>query len=76
MCYEAARSANTPADRSKRATQLSPGAALPASSGPVRIRRTRNRGFGVRDGMPDRAGHDDVGLPYTESAIWCMGWVF
>ena len=27
---EAARSANTPADRSKRATQLSPGAALPA----------------------------------------------
>ena len=29
-CYEAARSANTPADRSKRATQLSPGAALPA----------------------------------------------
>ena len=30
MCYEAARSTNTPADRSKRATQLSPGAALPA----------------------------------------------
>ena len=30
MFYEAARSANTPADRSKRATQLSPGAALPA----------------------------------------------
>ena len=29
-CYEAARSANTPADRSKRAAQLSPGAALPA----------------------------------------------
>ena len=27
---EAARSANTPADRSKRATQLSQGAALPA----------------------------------------------
>ena len=27
---EAARSANTPADRSKRATQLSRGAALPA----------------------------------------------
>ena len=30
MFYEAAQSANTPADRSKRATQLSPGAALPA----------------------------------------------
>ena len=44
MFYEAAvgdwfarspRSASTPADRSKRATQLSPGAALPALCLPV-----------------------------------------
>ena len=38
---------------------------MPAGSGLFRIRRIRNRGFGVRDGMPDRAGHDDEGLPYN-----------
>ena len=57
---EAARSANTPADRSKRATQLSPGAALPAlcllgsaGSGPFGKCRTRIGLFGVRDGEED-----------------------
>ena len=55
---EAARSANTPADRSKRATQLSPGAALPAlcllgsdGSGPFGKCRTRIGLFGIRDGQ-------------------------
>ena len=57
---EAARSANTPADRSKRATQLSPGAALPAlcllgsdGSGPFGKCRTRIGLFGIRDGEED-----------------------
>ena len=57
---EAARSANTPADRSKRATQLSPGAALPAlcllgsaGSGPFGKCRTQIGLFGVRDGEED-----------------------
>ena len=63
---EAARSANTPADRSKRATQLSPGAALPAlcllcsaGSGPFGKCRTRIGLFGVRDGEED----------------WCRTWI-
>ena len=53
---EAVRSANTQADRSKRATQLSPGAALPAlcllcsaGSGPFGKCRTWIGRFGVRD---------------------------
>ena len=64
MFYEAARSANwfarsprsasTPADRSKRATQLSPWGCsarfVPAEFGPVGRSRTRNVLFGVRDG--------------------------
>jgi hypothetical protein len=79
---EAARSANTPADRSKRATQLSPGAALPAlcllgsaGSGPFGKCRTRIGLFGVRDGEEDWC-RTRIGLFGVRDGEedWCRTW--
>ena len=97
MFYEAARSANwfvrsprsssTPADRSKRATQLSPGAALPAlcllSSGRLRdpVHGMGCLVYGV--GQKCDAVHGVRGLvygtvqkvvmSYMEFSVWCTG---
>ena len=81
-----ARSANTPADRSKRATQLSPWGCsarfVPVVFGPVGRSRTRNGLFGVREGVCD-AVHGMRGLvygtvqkvvmSYMEFSVWCTG---
>ena len=86
MFYEAARSANTPADRSKRATQLSPGAALPALclllpgrlGDPVHGMRGLVYGTGEKYDPVHGSGYLVYGIvesasPYTESGVWCAG---
>jgi hypothetical protein len=71
---EAARSANTQADRSKRATQLSPGAALPA----LCLLGSGRLNFPLAPGRFVPAGFGWLWavwkMPYTDWAVWCTGW--
>ena len=74
-CYESPRSASTPADRSKRSTQLSPGAALPALCLLVSGRfgfAVHGMGYWVYGDKDYDENGQEKGTYF--GAVWCMGY--